>query len=71
LANYKNGMYTQEVTQKIEKIKFDVLRDSEFSSFIKIKVDTTKLEDCIKIKPNNSVLMGTLEVKIQRIQRHK
>jgi dienelactone hydrolase len=60
LANYKNGKYALEVSQKVEDIKFAELRDSVFSRFVKIKEDTTNLEDCIKIKPFNKVLMGTL-----------
>jgi dienelactone hydrolase len=59
LANYKNGKYAADVSQKIADIKFAKLRDSVFSSFIKIKADTTKLEDCITIKPSAKVLMGT------------
>jgi dienelactone hydrolase len=59
LTNYKNGKYALEVSQKIEDMKFAELRDSVFSRFIKIKVDTTNLEDCIIIKPSNKVLMGT------------
>jgi dienelactone hydrolase len=39
--------------------KSDDLRDSVFSSLMKIKEDTTRLEDHIIIKPRNKVLMGT------------
>lgn len=59
LAKYKNGKYALEISQKLEKFKFDKLRDSVFSKFIKTKQDTANFEDCIKINPFNKVLMGT------------
>jgi dienelactone hydrolase len=72
LTNYKNGKYALEVSQKIEDIKFDKLRDSVFSSFMKIKEDTTKFEDCIIIKPFNKVLMGTLiNIKLDNLPQNK
>jgi hypothetical protein len=72
LANYKNGQYAHEVSQKIEEIKFDQTRDSVFSRFIKIKVDTSNFEDCIKIKPFNKVLMGTLfNIKLDNLPQNK
>jgi dienelactone hydrolase len=72
LANYKNGKYALEVSQKIEKIKFDELRDSVFSKFIKIKVDTTNFEDCIIIKPFNKVLMGTfINIRLDNLPQNK
>lgn len=72
LANFKNGKYALEVSQKIEEIKFDKLRDSVFSGFIKIKVDTTNIENCIIIKPFNNVLMGTLfNIKLDNLPQNK
>jgi dienelactone hydrolase len=72
LANYKNGQYAPEVSQKVEDIKFAELRDSVFSSFIKIKVDTTNFEDCIIIKPSNKVLMGTfLNIDLEGLPQNK
>lgn len=61
LENYKNGKYSLEVSQKIEEIKFAKVRDSVFSSFIKIKTDTTIVEDYIVLEPSNKVLMGTFK----------
>ncbi len=61
-----------EASQKIESMKFAELRDSVFSRFIKIKEDTTNFEDCIKIKPFNKVLMGTLiNVKLDNLPQNK
>jgi len=61
-----------EASQTIEKTKFAELRDSVFSRFIKIKEDTTNFEDCIKIKPFNKVLMGTLiNVKLDNLPQNK
>jgi len=72
LANYKNGKYALEVSRKIEVIKFDKLRDSVFSKLIKIKVDTTNLENCIIIKPFNKVLMGTfINIKLDNLPQNK
>ena len=72
LANYKNGKYALEVSQKIEDIKFAELRDSVFSGFIKIKVDTANLEDCIIIKPSNKVLMGTfMKISLDNLPQNK
>jgi dienelactone hydrolase len=72
LANYKNGQYALEVSQKIEEIKFDELRDSVFSRFIKIKEDTTNFKDCIIIKPFNKVLMGTfINIKLDNLPQNK
>jgi dienelactone hydrolase len=72
LTNYKNGQYALEVSQKLEKIKFDELRDSVFSRYIKIKEDTTNTEDCIKINPFNKVLMGTLfNIKLDNLPQNK
>jgi dienelactone hydrolase len=72
LTNYKSGKYALEVSQKIEGIKFDKLRDSVFSKLIKIKVDTTNLENCIIIKPFNKVLMGTLfNIKLDYLPQNK
>jgi len=52
--------------------KFDELRDSVFSKFIKIKEDTTNFEDCIKIKPLNKVLMGTfINIKLDNLPQNK
>ena len=52
--------------------KFDELRDSVFSKFIKIKEDTTNFEDCIKIKPFNEVLMGTfINIKLDNLPQNK
>ena len=61
-----------EASQTIEKTKFAELRDSVFSRFIKLKEDTTNFEDCIKIKPFNKVLMGTLiNVKLDNLPQNK
>lgn len=52
--------------------KFDELRDSVFSKFIKIKADTTNSEDCIIIKPFNKVLMGTfINIKLDNLPQNK
>lgn len=72
LANYKTGKYAHEVSEKIVDIKFNELRDSVFSRFIKIKVDTTNFEDCIKINPSNKVLMGALfNIKLDNLPQNK
>lgn len=72
LANYKNGQYAPEVLEKIEDIRFAKLRDSVFSSFIKIKADTTSFEDCIRIKPSNKVLMGTfININLEGLPQNK
>ncbi|MGD1045071.1 MAG: acyl-CoA thioesterase/bile acid-CoA:amino acid N-acyltransferase family protein [Bacteroidota bacterium] len=61
-----------EASGKIERMKFAELRDSVFSRFIKIKEDTTNFEDCIKIKPFNKVLMGTLiNIKLDNLPQNK
>ena len=61
-----------EASQKIERMKFAELRDSVFSRFIKIKEDTTNFEDCIKIKPFNKVLMGTLiNIELDNLPQNK
>jgi dienelactone hydrolase len=72
LATYKNGQYAHEVSQKIADIKFDKLRDSVFSKFIKIKVDTTSILNCISIKPSNEVLMGTyMNISLDNLPQNK
>lgn len=72
LANYKNGQYVLEISQKIVDIKFAELRDSVFSSFIKTKEDTTIFEDCIIIKPSNKVLMGTfININLDNLPQNK
>ena len=61
-----------EASGKIERMKFADLRDSVFSRFIKIKEDTTNFADCIKIKPYNKVLMGTLiNIKLDNLPQNK
>ena len=59
LATYEDGRYVREVSQKLDDLKFAELRDSVFSRFIAMEVDTTILKDCIIIEPCNEVLMGT------------
>lgn len=72
IANYKNGQFAPEVSEKIEDIKFAELRDSVFSRFIKIKEDTTNFEDCIKINPSNKVLMGTfLNIELDNLPQNE
>jgi dienelactone hydrolase len=72
LANYKNGKYANEVSQRIEDMKFANIRDSVFSSFVKTKADTTKYKDCITIKPSNKVLMGTYPfIELDKLQENK
>lgn len=72
LANYKNGQYELDVSQRIEDIKFAELRDSVFSSFIKLNEDTTNFEDCIIINPYNKVLMGTfININLDNLPQNK
>lgn len=59
LASYENSQYESEVTQKIENLKFCILRDSVFLQFITIKEDSSNLQDLITINPSNKVLAGT------------
>lgn len=61
-----------EASGEIERMKFAELRDSVFSRFIKIKEDTTNVEDCINIKPFNKVLMGALiNIKLDNLPQNK
>ena len=72
LSDYKNGKHAHEVLQKIADINFAELRDSVFSSFIKLKEDTINYKNCILFEPSNKVLMGTLfNINLDNLPQNK
>lgn len=72
LANYESGIYTSDVLQKIEDVKFANLRDSVFSEFININKDSTILEDLIEINPSNQILAGNLiNIQLENLPQNK
>lgn len=73
LSKYENGKYSKSAHERIEEKKFSQLRNTQFSSFIKIlKTNLVDNRSTVSIKPGNRILMGTpLSIRLQHLPRKK